>query len=143
MEHEVLENIVKRKKTVPTIVIIFAVINYLILSILILALVYSFIISLVGTLTITKGGGFYLYIIISTLYVGILVMAFVGVIKMHRGSRKGFILYAIGFGLIALTAVAVNFGSFGVKDELVSNLIIAGVCVLFIIIFATQLKRLN
>jgi hypothetical protein len=70
-------------------------------------------------------------------------MAFIGAIKMHRGKKSGFILYAVGVGFISLLAITANFMSRINSSEIVSNLIIAGIGIVFIAIFASQLKHLN
>jgi hypothetical protein len=142
---EGLESIpVAAKKQVPTTVIILSIINYLILGLIIIGLVASLILTSFYTNSGTIGSfGFYMAIVVSVLFIGLFVMAFIGTIKMNRGKKSGFMLYSIGVGFVSLLAILVNFMSITNSSEIMSNLIIAGIGFVFIAIFASQLKHLN
>lgn len=141
---EVLESISDKVKKVPAVVIVLAIFNYLILGILIIAVVLNLIVTLSNNIGPDKDSfGFYMVLFVSAIFMGMFLMALIGVIKMNRGRKSGFILYLIGVGLISIMAVMVSFFPPANSDESMSNLIIAAVGVIFIVIFATQLKHLN
>lgn len=75
-------------------------------------------------------------IVVFLLFIGFSVISIIGAAKMHKGKKIGFVLFAIGSGLLGLLFLL------GAAQQM-SNLILGLITLGLVVGFATQLKQLR
>tara|TARA_B110000046_G_C12944895_1_gene377506 strand:+ start:157 stop:594 length:438 start_codon:yes stop_codon:yes gene_type:complete len=75
-------------------------------------------------------------IVVFLLFISFSVISIIGAAKMHKGKKIGFVLFAIGSGLLGLLFLL------GAAQQM-SNLILGLITLGLVVGFATQLKQLR
>ncbi|NOQ73339.1 MAG: hypothetical protein GQ574_15140 [Crocinitomix sp.] len=142
---EVLETPEDAQPTsVPDAVKVLAVLSYIGHGFLLIIMLIAFVFfatassSTVGQLMggRMEGGMLSVILVVFLLFIGFSIMSIIGAAKMHKGKKSGFILFAIGSGLLGLLILL------GAAEQ-VSNLILGLIIIGFVIAFGTQLKHLR
>jgi heme/copper-type cytochrome/quinol oxidase subunit 3 len=141
--NEVLETEETQPTGVPDTVKVLAIISYIghgfLIIIFLIAMAFfattsgSNIARLMGS---QVDGFLTILIVVFLLFIGFSVISIIGAAKMHKGKKIGFVLYAIGSGLLGLLFLL------GAAQQ-PSNLILGLITIGLVVGFATQLKHLR
>ncbi|NOQ73335.1 MAG: hypothetical protein GQ574_15120 [Crocinitomix sp.] len=146
---EVLDEGEKLHKSVPGLVSVMAILNYLIFGILVIGSLYSLGLFLfesnfseVGRYDSNAYNRILFWSIVTIL---ILALPIYGAALMHKGRKKGFVIYTTAVGTMSIFILWITWFPSGrvSSTDVIQTSIISGVALFFIIIFATQLKHLN
>lgn len=141
--NEVLETEETHPTGVPDAVKVLAIISYIGHGFLITSLLISMAFfaiasgSNVARIMGSQVDGFMtILIVVFLLFIGFSVISIIGAAKMHKGKKIGFVLFAIGSGLLGLLFLL------GAAQQM-SNLILGLITLGLVVGFATQLKHLR